>query len=152
MTRVRLAGATLTLLLVSVASGVAARSLSAVQRPTGGQRVGPPARVECPRDHLTVYTGRVTAFTRTRDRTEMRIRTDWDTTERVALTHTGSDDPAPWFLLGGKPFVAADWPRIESSRGRLRPETRASAWVCDDGRNAVVDWNPASEPPPPYFP
>jgi hypothetical protein len=108
-------------------------------------RVRPPAAIDCPRDHLTLYGGKVTSYRRSLGRTLIRIRTDWDTSETVAIRHPGSDDPMRWFLLDGGPFGAADWPRIEQSQGRLRMGMRAAAWVCDDGRNPVVDWQPPRE-------
>jgi hypothetical protein len=81
----------------------------------------------------------VVGYSRTKDRTSLRIRTDWDTTERVTVRHPGSDDPMPWFRYAGGPFADSDWSRIEVRKGRLREGIRATAWVCLDGR-VVVDW------------
>jgi hypothetical protein len=108
-------------------------------------RLRPPAAVECPRDHLTSYVGVLQRYRREADRTELRIRTDWDTTEDVAIAHRGSDDPSRWFLMEGRPFQTADWARLEEGPRRLRAGMRAAAWVCDDGRNPIVDWNPPRE-------
>lgn len=44
-----------------------------------------------------------------KDRTEIRIRTDWDTTEDVVIRHA-SKDPSLWFLIEGKPFPATERP------------------------------------------
>jgi hypothetical protein len=109
-------------------------------------RVRPPAQVNCARDryHLTSYTGVVVQFERGTDRTTLRINTDWDTTEDVEIVHKGSD-PARWFLFRGNPFVQGDWSRITDADGRLRKGTRASAWVCSDGTNPVVDWEAPRE-------
>ena len=115
----------------------------------GAERVRPPEGFECPLDWTTVYIGSVTRLTRERDRTILDIRTDWDTTERVVVSHAGSDGPDRWFLLRGKPFAPDGWTAIESKPGQLRPGMRASAWVCLDRQNPVVDWNPAAEPQPP---
>ena len=103
-------------------------------------RERPPQHVACARDHLTSYAGVVTEYRRENGRTMLTIRTDWDTTERVELKHPGTDDPSRWFLLRGTPFRPGDWKEIEIEPGRLRPKMRASAWVCDDGTNPVVDW------------
>jgi len=111
----------------------------------GRSRLQPPVDAQCPRDHLTLYAGVVQRFRRSPGLTQLRIRTDWDTTETVTLRHPNSDDPSSWFLIQGQPFGRADWARIEERPGRLRPGTRAAAWVCDDGRNPVVDWNPPRE-------
>ena len=115
----------------------------------GAERVRPPEGFDCPLDWTTAYIGSVTRLTRERDRTILDLRTDWDTTERVVVSHAGSDGPERWFLLRGKPFAPDGWNAIESKPGQLRPGIRASAWVCLDRQNPVVDWNPAAEPPPP---
>jgi len=121
----------------------AVTGLAPAQQPEA--RLRPPAAVECPRDHLTSYVGVVRRYRRDSNRTELRIRTDWDTTEDVAIAHRGSPDPSRWFLMEGKPFQATDWARLEEGPRRLRAGMRAAAWVCDDGRNPIVDWNPPRE-------
>jgi hypothetical protein len=130
------------LTLIAVAAG-----------PAGGAapqaRIAPPDRLDCPRDQLTVFTGRVLSMRRERDRTIIEIRTDWDTSERVAVNHPKTGDPSPWFLLSAAPFRAGDWRRIESAPNQLRPSVRASAWVCADGRNPVIQWDSPAEPSPP---
>ena len=83
----------------------------------------------------------VSDYHRENGRTTLTIRTDWDTTERVELKHPGTDDPSRWFLLRGRPFTADDWKEIEVAPGRLKAKMRASAWVCDDGTNAIIDWD-----------
>ncbi len=109
-------------------------------------RVRPPSELECPRNQLTLYGGRVQRYHRGRGQTSITIHTDWDTTETVTLRHTGRPDASRWFLLQGEAFKPGDWPRIESSPGRLRAGMRAAAWVCDDGRNATIDWQPPRAP------
>ncbi|GCL63247.1 hypothetical protein AQPW35_23280 [Rubrivivax pictus] len=105
-------------------------------------RSRPPDEAGCPRDHLTSYDGRVLRYSRHSDHTDLQIRTDWDTTESVRIRHPGQGDAARWFMLAGQPFQAADWARITTAAGRLRPGWRVVAWVCDDGRNPLVDWQP----------
>lgn len=119
--------------------------LAAGAQPPGG-RVMPPADSACPRDQLTLYAGEVLKYSRGPGRTEIRIRTDWQTTESVLLKHPGSTDPSRWFLIHRQPFTPADWPRIEVAPGKLRSGLRVAAWVCDDGRNATVDWTPPRAP------
>lgn len=110
------------------------------------QRLAAPETAECARDHLTVYSGVVVAYRREMGRTTLRIRTDWDTVETVSLLHPGSPDASRWFLIEREPFTAADWARIEAAPGKLRPSMRAAAWVCDDGRPTVLDWQPPRQP------
>jgi hypothetical protein len=86
----------------------------------------------------------VLRFDRGIDRTSLRIGTDWDTTEDVAIIHKGSE-PSRWFLYRGNPFAQQDWSKITDASGRLRPKVRATAWVCSDGSNPVVDWDVPKE-------
>jgi len=103
-------------------------------------RVAPPPKVDCPRDHLTSYTGEVAQYRRGVTKTGLSIRTDWGTVETVRIDHSGSQDGRAWFLIGGKTFEPSDWKRIEISVGQVRAGVRATAWVCDDGRNPIVEW------------
>jgi hypothetical protein len=116
----------------------------ASQRAARGERIRPPDKVQCPWNNLTLYGGRVLSLYRDTGRTVIRIRTDWDTTEQAILHHPNSDDPSQWFLLDGAGFKPSDWVLIEAAKNRLRPRMRANMWVCDDGRNPVVDWQPPS--------
>ena len=115
---------------------------AAAERQDGAGRIAPPARINCPRDHLTSYNGRILFFQRRTGRTVISVRTDWDTTERVVIRHPRTDNPARWFLLRGEPFRPRDWRLIEASRNRLLPNARANIWVCDNGSNPIVDWQP----------
>lgn len=114
-----------------------------------GARLAPPALVTCDSNDLTVYSGRVTAYRRTPARTTLTVATDWETVERVVIRRTDKRSPQDFFLIEGRPFTAADWRRIERRSGVLRRGVRANVWVCADGRNPVVDWQGAAEPPPP---
>ena len=123
-------------------------SVAADQR-IAADRVRPPDGFECPLDWTTNYTGVVTRFSRDRERTILEIRTDWDTVERVVIRHAETEGPERWFLLRGKPFGPDGWKAIELKPGQLRAGTRASAWICLDKQNPVVDWNPVTELSPP---
>jgi hypothetical protein len=102
-------------------------------------RVRPPAAVTCDRNDLTVYTGRVTSWDRKADSTTLTIATDWKTTEQVVIKYPVGADPGGSFLMQGKSFAREDWARIATD-GKLKDGARASAWVCRDGRNPIVDW------------
>ena len=117
-------------------------ALALAAAPEDPSRLAPPAAVTCPRDHLTSYTGRVVSYRRTTEALVLTIRTDWDTTENVRLAPPRLDH----LRVGGAPFAAADWARIEPSPGHVRPDLRATAWVCDDGRPPVIDWQPPGAP------
>jgi hypothetical protein len=111
------------------------------------RRMRPPDVITCDRNHLTSYTGKVLSYSRRTGRTTLSIRTDWDTTETVTLNHPRSSNPAKWFLLRGETFKQSDWATIESSRSNLKPNMRVTAWVCDDGRNPIIDWQPSTTAP-----
>ena len=135
-----------------VAIAVTLATLAFTAAPAGGQdrTAGGPSRQRapdgfaCARNDLTAYTGVVVRYQRERERTTLRIRTDWDTTEDVVLAHKDAADAAASFRYSGRPFTAKDWQRIESSTGVLLPSTRATAWVCNDGK-VLVDWAVAKE-------
>ena len=118
---------------------VLAAPARAGQRSPERTRQRPPAVLPCSTNELTSYTGKVIGYGRQVGRTTLRIRTDWDTVERVTLTHPGADDPSAKFMIGGAAFVADDWSLIERSKGVLRTGVRATAWVCSSGET-VVDW------------
>ncbi len=116
----------------------AGAGLSAAGASQQDGRLRPPAFVTCDRNDLTSYTGRVVSLDRSRDRTTLRIETDESTRESLVIRHPGGD-VRPFFRMGGEPFGEADWTRILTD-GRLRPGARATAWVCADQENPIVDW------------
>ena len=73
------------------------------------------------------------------------MRTDEATTESFTLRFRKTEDAAKWFLVMAEPFKQSDWALIERSRYRLRPNMRASVWVCDDGSTPIVDWRPGEQ-------
>jgi hypothetical protein len=109
------------------------------------QRLRPPEKIRCSRDHLTSFSGAVLTFKRNNNETFLRIRTDEDTTETFTLKHLGKESAAEWFLLRGKAFESSDWKLIEIRRNKLHPRMRATVWACDDGTTPIVDWQPAAE-------
>lgn len=135
----------LSLMAICAADGARARHTSPMSPSPamrGQGRLAPPASIKCPHNNLTVYEGRVTSYSRNARRTFLRMRTDADTNESVTIRHGRSASPLKWFLLRAEPFKASDWKLIETGRGRLRPGVRAHVWVCDDGSNPIVDWQP----------
>jgi hypothetical protein len=94
--------------------------------------------VSCDRNRLTSFTGRVAALERHRDFTVLRLETDESTRETLTLRHPDGNASA-FFRMVGEPFAEADWEAILPS-GRLRPGTRATAWVCAGEINPTIDW------------
>ena len=101
--------------LAALVGRIAADVIGPTLQPRTPGRVRPPDSVTCPRDRLTAYTGIVTRLSRQRQRTVLEIRTDWDTTEEVVVTHEGDGGPERWFLIRTKPFQASDWAVIEAA-------------------------------------
>ncbi len=99
------------------------------------RRLAVPSFVTC--NDVTSYAGHVMAYKRTRNKTVIRIETDENTTEDVTVTEI----PASYYVLGNA-FTNADWSRIESKRGVLRPNMRAIAWVCRSSGKTWIDWRP----------
>ena len=108
------------------------------------QRIRPPEKITCSRDHLTSFTGKVLSMKRQKGSTRMRMRTDEETSEQFTVRHA-SDDPSQYFLMWEENFTENDWKRIETGKNQLRPNLQATVWVCDNGENPVVDWQPAKD-------
>jgi hypothetical protein len=105
-----------------------------------------PSAVSCDANQLTSYFGKVTGYKRGKTSTWLRIATDYDTVEEVSVPNGGAKDASAHYLYAGRAFTAKDWARIESMPGVLRAGTRATAWVCSDGKTPpLVDWNGAAE-------
>jgi len=114
-------------------------ALSAVLLVAQG-RVRPPQGVGCDRNHLTVYPGEVVEYSRSAAAMRLRVKTEFDTDETFTL-HFAKATPAESFmLLDGAKFAAADWPKVESARGKLLPGVKVAVWQCEGAANPVVDW------------
>lgn len=110
------------------------------------QRTIPPPSLACPRNQLTSYDGRVFDYGRKTSGLRLRIHTEWDSEESVALALTGPALIAQ-LRIDGRAFSEDDWARIESAPGELRDGVDVIAWVCEDPRILpVVDWRPAFSP------
>lgn len=105
-------------------------------------RIRPPAGLNCSRNELTSFTGRVLSYSRSGNRLSLRVRTDEQTTESFTLSYRQRENVTKWFLLRAEPFKAEDWKLIETRRGRLRSGMRATVWVCSNNRKPVIDWQP----------
>ncbi|MEW6734838.1 MAG: hypothetical protein AB1489_26160 [Acidobacteriota bacterium] len=117
----------------------------AQRRAAGGSedsRLRPPDKIKCKRDDLTSFTGRVLSFKRYQGYTILKMRTDEKTQEKFTLRHPNTDDPKEFFLLRGETFQPQHWTLIEIGKNRLRPNMRATVWVCLDGNAPIVDWQP----------
>ena len=109
-----------------------------------GGRIMPPPQLQCDRNDLTSYDGRILAYRRRVGSTFLRIRTNFDTTEEVTIRHRASDDPSKFYLINGEAFTKSDWRRVEKRPRVLKSGMRANVWVCrgNPSIQPVVDWRP----------
>lgn len=108
-------------------------------------RLRPPASLKCDRNQLTSYSGVVTSFRQLRGRTTISLRTDWDSTETFTLRHARRNrTPYELMLLRAEPFTQQDRAEVFTSNGRIKPNMRVNVWVCEDGTNPVIDWQPSN--------
>lgn len=121
------------------------------EQPPAVGRIGAPEWLPCDRSDVNGYIGRVIRYERRAHELVIEIHTDWDTTEVVTLDQ-GPSRVAEHFRIDGEPFRESDWSRIEQSEGKVIPNTRVRAWVCQaPGNPTVIDWRPGEiTPPNPY--
>jgi rhodanese-related sulfurtransferase len=122
---------------------IPADAITPATTPVFRGRMMPPELVTCDRNQLTSFAGVVSSYKRKGGTTTIVIRTDDDTVETIRLKGSKRSALQPLFLIEAAKFAAADWPRIESREGVLRPGVRAVAWVCSapPGRT-WVNWQP----------
>jgi hypothetical protein len=109
-------------------------------------RLRPPESLKCDRNNLTSFTGRVTSYSRKPGQIVIRMSTDENTKEHFVLRYSENESPVQLFLINAEPFGEGDWVKIESTESHLKPNMRATVWVCQGSKNPVIDWNPpASE-------
>jgi len=108
-------------------------------------RLAPPASLDCPRDRLTAFSGKVLAYRRGAETINLRLRTDEETTEAFTLKFPKTDGPESRLLLRGETFRPEDWGKIEKKPGYLRDGMRVIVWVCEGESRPVFDWRPGEE-------
>ncbi len=131
-----------------LAGGAAQPQDRRVAAPAQDQRLAAPADLDCSRDDLTVFAGRVAEFTRNGKRLRITIETDWQTRETRTLRYANDQELLKRLRLDGKTFAASDWSKIESAGGRTPAKLRAKVWVCGQApkqRIVRIDWEPARE-------
>ena len=107
---------------------------------SSGQRIAIPDIEGCPRDKTTLYRGTVTSFRRTASLTEITVRTEWDTTEKLVQPN---DAHRIIFRLDGEPMKDEDLKQIQAMLNGGASEIRATVWVCleqDKGVIKIIDW------------
>ena len=75
------------------------------------QRIRPPEKITCSRDHLTSYTGKVLSMKRQTGSTRIRMRTDEETSEQFTL-RDATDNPSEYFFGVGRKLQGSNWKQI----------------------------------------
>jgi hypothetical protein len=107
---------------------------------SGNKRVAIPTIEGCSRDKTTFYSGTVTSFKRTEQSTEITIRTDWDSTEKLVQPKGNYEIE---YRLGGQPVKDEDTKQIESELKAGDAKLHATVWVCLDKDKTIIkiiDW------------
>jgi hypothetical protein len=88
----------------------------------------------------------VLSFQREKAAVEITIRTEWETTEKLAQSNS---DNSIEFRLKGEPLKEHDWKQIESLLSDPSHRLSATVWVCQTGDKdqiRIIDWQtPASQ-------
>ena len=113
-----------------------------------GSRIAPPETLQCHRNKLTSYQGKISSFEfRGASAFELTIETDWGSEESFALETECPAALAALMLRNGQPLNADEWDRLQSGAAEMSPDTYAIAWVCEDGVTpTVIDWRQAPTP------
>ena len=113
-----------------------------------GSRIAPPEILQCDRNKLTSYQGKVSAFEfRGASALELTIETDWGSEESFAVEAECPAALAARMLRDGQLLTADEWDGLQSGAAELSPDTYAIAWVCEDGVTpTVIDWRQAPTP------
>ena len=96
------------------------------------------------RDHLTSYTGKVLSMKQQRGSTRIWMRTDEETSEQFTL-RDATDNPLEYFFGVERKLQGSNWKQIETGKNQLRPDLLATVWVCENGGNPIMDWQPAKD-------
>ncbi len=105
----------------------------------GRDRLAPPAALDCDRNHLTSYEGRLRALTPGPDTITVTLVTDWGSEETFAVP---SDSVQ---LRDGQPM---DPTSLAEFLATLEPPTtvpRLIAWVCSEPCAVTLDWRPTAD-------
>jgi hypothetical protein len=121
----RVATLVATLLVVTVAEA---------QERGGRDRLAPPAALNCDRNNLTSYEGRLFAFTPGPDEVTVTLVTDWDSEE----TFTVPADAVQ--LRDGVPMDAETQAAFLETLAPPTQAPRIIAWVCCDPSSVTLDW------------
>lgn len=105
-------------------------------------RIAIPDIKGCSRDQVTFYKGKVLLFRRSTKSTEITVRTEWDTTEKLVQRN---NDNSIEFRFQGRPLKDEGWKQIDRLLSAHPEKVRATVWVCnraDKEEIRIIDWEP----------
>jgi len=104
------------------------------------KRIAIPDIEGCSRDETTFYEGEVLSFSQSAESTEIVVRTEWETTEK--LTQMNAGHPIK-FLLQGRPIKDTELKEIKSALATHAGTVQTTVWVCkEEGKDIIkiIDW------------
>jgi hypothetical protein len=121
--------------------------------PPQGRRIAPPSGLDCDRDHITSFTGRVLSYSRGGGQISIRVRTDEGTTESFTISYAQAKELLKRVKLNGQVLSQNELTKIEARWKREKRTVRATVWACydKDWRNpkaVLIDWQIGKPKPP----
>ena len=101
-----------------------------------------PDYFECDRNQVTSWTGKIGSYWRDNGELSFTLLTDADTHQRLQLKFDTQQQLITHFYIDNRAFEALDWPSLEPSAGKLKPNQRATVWLClDNSVLPVINWH-----------
>lgn len=116
-----------------------ALSVTVIAQAGGERRLAPPAAIDCDRNLLTSYEGRVASVSANPREWTVTLTTDWgsDETFKVATSRVQ--------LVNGEPLESGQRPAFVDDNGLPEVDLRVIAWVCEDPATVTLDWRPSPD-------
>ena len=106
-----------------------------------GERLRVPSFVSCNPNYLTSWDGRVSSYTREKNRLNLTLNTSYETTEHFNASFKDTDELIEMFRLNGGAFTESDWTLIERKKGVLKDSVFVTIWICSEtDKTPLLDW------------
>jgi hypothetical protein len=118
-----------------------------------GRRLAAPSGLDCDRDHITSFTGRVLAYSRQAGQISIRVRTDEGTTENFTISYAQAQELLKRVKLNGQKLRQEELEKIEARWRREKRSVRVTVWACYDKdwrkpAAVLIDWQIGKPKPP----
>ncbi|WP_298772183.1 hypothetical protein [uncultured Shewanella sp.] len=108
------------------------------------ERLSVPEYVDCPRDWVSSWQGRVITYHRSNNMMSFVIDTDADTIEKVEIHFTKLDQLVKQLYFNDQPFKMTDWAIIEQSKRVIRDNILVTVWFCQNSSYlSRINWRSA---------